>query len=95
MASAALTPITGLPTDFLPFGYAFADQTGADFAGTKFDTLYFTDGAEGGGAVRKYRFDGTTWAEAGSAPLDGALGLVTRGTVRRVLGDADVDLPGR
>lgn len=74
-ASGTLTPLPGVSTTSLPFGYAFVDLGGAGYDGTGLDTLYVIDAADRAGAIDKYSYNGTTWVEAGTVALDGALGL--------------------
>jgi hypothetical protein len=71
-----LTPLPGVSATALPYGYALLDLGGgAGFAGTGLDTLYLADGADRAGAIDKYVYDGSSWQEAGTIALDGALGL--------------------
>lgn len=75
-SSTSLTDLTGLPSNLLTYGYAFADLTSADFGGTGLDTLYVANSSERGGTVDKYSFDGTTWSSDGYVDVPGATGLV-------------------
>lgn len=75
-SAASLTDLTGLPDNLLTYGYAFLDLTSAGFGGTDLDTLYVANASERGGAVDKYRFDGSTWTSKGSVDVPGATGLV-------------------
>jgi hypothetical protein len=74
--SGSLADLTGLPDNLLTYGYAFADLTGAGYAGTSLDTLYLADGSSRGGTVDKYRWNGTTWTAAGDVDVPGAFGIV-------------------
>ncbi|WP_151084539.1 Ig-like domain-containing protein [Nocardioides cynanchi] len=74
--SGALTDLPGLPDNLLTYGYALADLTPDDYAGTGLDTLYIADGSARGGTVDKYRWNGTTWASAGYVDVEGAFGIV-------------------
>jgi len=74
--SGSLTDLTGLPDNLLTYGYAFADLTSADYAGTGLDTIYVADGSARGGTIDKYRWNGTDWASAGYVDVEGALGVV-------------------
>lgn len=75
-SAATLSDVPGLPANLLTFGYAFADLTAADWAGTGDDTLYVANASSRGGTVDKYIFSGDTWAKAGSVDVEGAFGLV-------------------
>jgi hypothetical protein len=70
-----LTAIPGLPDTFLPFGYVLLDVTGAGYAGTGLDTLYYVDAADRAGVVHKYHFVGTTWQDSGTVDLEEGFGL--------------------
>jgi hypothetical protein len=74
--SASLTDLSGLPSNLLTYGYAFADLTGAGYAGTALDTLYIADGSARGGTIDKYRYDGSTWHLADYVDVPGAFGVV-------------------
>ncbi len=74
--SASLSDLTGLPDNLLTYGYAFADLTGAGYAGTTLDTLYLADGSSRGGTIDKYRWSGSTWTAAGDVDVPGAFGVV-------------------
>ena len=75
-SSGTLTELSGLPSNLLTYGYAFADLTAAGFHGTTLDTLYVANGSSRGGTLDKYRWNGTTWADAGFVDLPGAFGVV-------------------
>jgi hypothetical protein len=75
-SSATITKLPGLPAHALAYGYAFLDETFANFHGTPYDTLYFVDAADRAGAIEKYHWTGSTWTKAGSVAVDGAFGLV-------------------
>ncbi|MEI6624673.1 MAG: hypothetical protein WCP28_22520, partial [Actinomycetes bacterium] len=75
LSSAATTALPGISSVTLTNGYAPLDLTGADFAGTGADTLYLANGAEGAGAIDKYRFNGSTWTHVGTVPVEGLLGV--------------------
>lgn len=88
--SAALAGVTGLPTitdgpfSYLPYGIAYLDLGAASYKGTGIDTAYVANGADRGGAVDKYVFDGTTFVRKGTVAVDGAFGIaasVSGGTV--------------
>ena len=74
--SGTLTDLSGLPGNLLTYGYAFADLTGASYAGTGLDTLYIADGSSRAGTLDKYRWNGTEWASAGYVDVPGAFGVV-------------------
>jgi hypothetical protein len=74
--SGSLTDLTGLPDNLLTYGYAFADLTAASYGSTGLDTLYIADGSSRGGTLDKYRWNGTTWTEAGYVDVPGAFGVV-------------------
>lgn len=75
-STVSFSPLSGIDDHSLVFGYTPLDLTAADFAGTGADTIYVANGASGGGAIDKYRFDGSTWTKVGSKPVEGLLGLV-------------------
>lgn len=74
--AASSSALPGLPDNLLTYGYAFENLTSADYAGTGLDTLYLANASERGGAVDKYRWNGTEWASAGSVDVPGVSGLV-------------------
>ncbi len=89
----AITNLSGLPTSaYSPYGFFFADLS-TSVSGL--DTLYVIDDGAGGG-VRKYTFDGTTWAQTGfdavGAGIAGGRGLTgiqqTDGSVTLFLTDS-------
>jgi hypothetical protein len=74
--SASLSDLPGLPDNLLTYGYALADLTADDYAGTGLDTLYVADGSARSGTIDKYRWNGTTWASVGDVDVPGAFGVV-------------------
>jgi hypothetical protein len=75
-ASGSLADLPGLPDNLLTYGYAFADLTGAGYAGTALDTVYIADGSSRGGTIDKFRWNGTAWTSVGDVDMPGAFGVV-------------------
>jgi hypothetical protein len=81
LSGSTLTKLPGVSTSALPYGYAFLKVgSGAGYLGTGLNTLYLIDAADRAGAIDKYVYSGTTWVEAGTIALDGALGLAAAPT---------------
>jgi hypothetical protein len=74
--TGALSELPGLPDNLLTYGYAFADLTGAGYAGTSLDTVYIANGSSRGGTIDKYRWTGASWTAAGDVDVPGAFGVV-------------------
>jgi hypothetical protein len=80
-SGGTLTALPGISATSLPYGYAFLKVgSGVGYAGTGLNTLYLVDAADRAGAIDKYVYSGTTWVEAGTIALDGALGLAAAPT---------------
>lgn len=83
-SGASLDGLPGLDPVTLPNGFVLLDINGSDYAGTGVDTLYLANGAHGGGAIEKYRYNGSAWNRVGSINLEGVIGLVASGSGNNV-----------